>query len=408
MKRFTSLTVALLVGTGWFASARTATAGSRELSYAVEDAAYQAVMQMATDSRVNVKRIAFVKLMKGDAKIPESDALATVFENGLIQVPSEFEFLTHQDQAGEWTEIDRFFDAATDFGDYDPKTLPKAGVFKMAEAFVIGRVIDAQDAAGETSIRISLRLIRIDTAERLWAGTVEGVYDDPGPDYQMVNDTARLAINKAVQAAAADATLARLAGYQVLVLPFEGPLGRAVTQTFIKKIAEKTDIKVLDLPNGSASDRMIARFLRERTGTNRQISNSLLKRIVTNIDGGRGKQMGKMVVLKGGVTTLELSPTTIVDPVGACLSKATGSFTPPKVNPVRVKVGFDAKFLDIDDGFATVASVKGFGEQITDVGKTLLDQLVALLTLRNVCLLVGAVIALSFLAWIFSHMVRVR
>lgn len=409
MKRFTGLAVAAWVGASWFASVGTAAAGSRELSYAVEDAAYQAVMQMATDSRINVKRIAFVKLMKGDADISEFSEAATVFENGLVQAPSEFQFLTHQDHAGEWTEVDRFFDAATDFGDYDPKTLPKVGVFKMADAFLIGQVLGgAESSAVRASVRVSLRLIRIDTAERLWAGTVEGVYDDPGPDYQLVDDTARQAVNKAVDAAAADATLSRLAGYQVLVLPFDGPLGRAVTQTFIKKIAEKTDVKVLDLPNGSAGDRMIARFLRERAGTNRQVSNSLLKRITTDVGGGRGQSGEKLAVLKGGVTTLEVSPVTLIDPVGAVLGTATASLTPPQVNPVRVKLGFDAKFLDVNNGFATVASVKGFGDALKDVGTSLGDQLLALVTLRNVALLVGALIVLAVLIKFFSLMVRVR
>jgi hypothetical protein len=408
MKRFTGLAVAAWVGAGLFAFARTAAAGSRELSYAAEDAAFQAVTQMATDSRVNVKRIAFVKLMKGSADIPEYEEISTVFENGLVQAPSDFQFLTHQDHAGEWTEIDRFFDAATDFGDYDPKTLPKIGVFKMADAFVIGQVLGAESGSNKASVRISLRLIKIDTAERLWAGTVEGIYDDPGPDYQVVDDTARQAIDKAVQAAASDATLSRLAGYQVLVLPFEGPLGRAVTQTFLKKVAENPEVRVLDLPNGSASDRMIARFLRERAGTNRQVSNSLLRRIANDIGGDRDKPGDKLAIMKGGVTTLEVSPATLVDPVGACLGTATGSATPPKLNPVRVKLGFEAKFLDVGDGFATVASVKGFGEQLKNVGVTLVDQILALATLRNVGLIIGAVIVLFLVGMVLKQMVRVR
>ncbi len=405
MKTFTRLAAAAGGAACFLAGALSAAAGATELSYAVEDAAYQAVMQMASDARVNVKRIAFVKLMRGSEDIPQFAEIATVFENGLVQAPTEFQFLTHQDQAGEWTEVDRFFDAATDFGDYDPATLPRVGVFKMADAFLIGQVLGASSAAGKSSVRVSLRLIRIDTAERLWAGTIEGAHDDPGPDYQMVDDTARQAINKAVAAAAADATLARLAGYRVLVVPFEGPLGRAVQQSFLKKIAEDAGVSVLDLPNGSASDRMIARFLRERAGTNRQVSQSVLKRITTDIGGGRGAAGEKLAVMKGGVTTVEVSPHTVVDPVGACLGQVTGSATPPRVNPVRVKLGFDAKFLDVNNAFATVASVKGFGDHLKNVGQSLGDQLVALLTLRNVFLLVVVVVV----CWLISRlMLRVR
>ena len=406
MKRFTGLAVAALGAAGFLASALTVAAGPRELSYAAEDAAYQAVMQMAADSRVNVKKIAFVKLMRGSDTIPAASEMATVFENGLVQAPTEFQFLTHQDHAGEWTEIDRFFDAATDFGDYDPKTLPRVGAFKMADAFIIGQLLGAQDSNGKASVRVSLRLIRIDTAERLWAGTVEGIFDDPGPDFQMVNHTARMAIDKAVEKALASPTLAGLSGYQVLVLPFDGPLGRAMTQTFLRGIVAKdSSIRVLDLPNGSASDRMIGRFLRERTGTNRQVSNSLLKRITTDIGAARDKPSDKIVVLKGAVSTLEVSPVTVVDPMGACLSEMTASFSPAKVNPVRVKIGFEAKFLDINSNFATVASVSGFGEFVKVVSSDVLDQLLALATLRNIALVIGVLMV----CWLVSRlMFRVR
>ncbi|NLC80717.1 MAG: hypothetical protein GX748_05990, partial [Lentisphaerae bacterium] len=161
---------------------------------------------------------------------------------------------------------------------------------------------------------------------------------------------------------------------------------------------------VLDLPNGSASDRMIARFLRERAGANRQVSQSVLKRITTDIGGGAAAGE-KLAVLKGGVTTVEVSPHTVVDPVGACLSQVTASATLPRVNPVRVKIGFDAKFLDVNNAFATVASVKGFGDHLKNVGQSLGDQLVAMLTLRNVFLLV----VVAVVCWLISRlMFRVR
>lgn len=396
--------ITAVICAGLMGASLTARGGAREISYAAEDAAYQAAMQMANDKRVNVKRIAFVKLMKGSQDVSAFSEMATIFENALVQAPSEFEFLTHQNQSGEWSEIDAFFDAATDFGDYDKKTLPRSGVFKMADAFIIGQVLDAEDTGSKATLRISLRLIRIDTAERLWAATVEGVYDDPGPDYQVIDHTARMAVDKAVQSAMANETIPRLVGYQVLVLPFDGPLGRAVTQTFIQNLAKNPDVKVLDLPNGSASDRMIARFLRERTGTGAQINNSLLKKITAG-----GGSPEKLVVLKGAVTTLEVSPQTAVDPVGACLSSVTASATAVRVNPVRVKIGFDAKFLDVNNRFATVASTSGMGEYLKDVKEGIVDQLLALATFRNIALLIGGLIALIVFCRVFSSLfLRVR
>ena len=405
MKRLNGLAVSACGAVGILASALTVSAGTRELSYAAEDAAFQAVMQMATDSRVAVKRIAFVKLMRGDAKIPAGNEFATVFENGFVQAPSEFEFLTHQDQAGEWTEIDRFFDAATDFGDYNPATLPKVGVFKMADAFIIGRVIDAQDGAGKASVRVSLRLIRIDTAERLWAGTVEGIYDDPGPDNEMVNRSTRMAMEKAAEDAAGQ-VISRLAGYQVLVLPLEGPLGKAMTQNFLRSLSKEQSIRVLDLPNGSARDRMMARFLRERVGTNRQVSNSLLKRINHDLGAEKGASADKIVVLSGAVTVLDDSPVTAVDPVGDRLSKVTGSATAAKANPIRTEIVFDSKFRDINNNFTIIAAASGRGIYKPDVlQENVVDQLLALVTLRNIVLL----IVVFIVCWFVSRlMFRVR
>lgn len=401
MSKFKKITA--IVCAGMMSVAMVALGGQRELSYAAEDAAYQVAMEMANDSRVNIKRIAFVKLMRGSQDVSSFSELSTVFENGLVQAPTDFEFLTHQNQSGEWTEIDRFFDAVTDFGDYAKNTLPRTGVFKMADAFMIGQVLDSREESGRASVRVSMRLIRIDTAERLWAGTIEGVYDNPGPEYEQVDYIAKMAIDKAVDDAIANQTMTRLSGYQVLVLPFDGPLGRAVTQTFIQKVAADPNIKVLDLPNGSASDRSVARFLRERIGTDAQVSNSFLKRITS----GSGSP-DKIVVLKGAVTTLELSPKTVVDPVGACLSKLTGSKTLKKVNPVRVKLGFDAKFLDVNNRFATIASTGGMGEYLKDVGEGLGDQLLALCTFRNIALAVGALILLIVVIKFISLTVRVR
>lgn len=409
MKRFTGLAAAAMGAAGFLATALTVAAGTRELSFAAEDAAYQAVMQMATDSRVNVKKIAFVKLMRGSADISEYAEIATVFENGLVQAPTEFQFLTHQDHAGEWAEVDRFFDAATDFGDYDPKTLPRLGVFKMADAFAIGQVLGVEDKAGKASVRVSLRLIRIDTAERLWAGTVEGIYDDPGPEYEVVNYAARNAIDLAVQDAITKADLSRLSGYQVLVVPFAGPLGRAMTEAFIRGVSGKdASVSMLSLPNGSASDRMTARFLRERAGTNRQVSNSVLKRMVTDIGGARDKPGDKVAVLKGGVSMLEVSPLTIVDPVGACISKATASYTPVKVNLVRVRIGMEAKFLDINNNFAGVANAAGIGDFKVPFWIQILDQLQALSTFRNIVLAVGVMIGVLIVGMFLKQMFRVR
>ena len=219
MRGFSSVAKAMAAAVCLAGAVGSANAGRQELGYAIEDAAFQTAMKLATDERVDVKRIAFVKLMVGVTDISEASLLGTIFENGLSAVPSDFTFITHQDRDAEWTEIDGFFKAAEDFQDYDPATLPKTGVFAMADSFLVGRLVGATDTEKKSTVQVSLRLIRISTAERIWAGTVEGVYDDPGPGLEMVDSNTRLAIERAVATCAAEVS-PKLAGYQALVLPF--------------------------------------------------------------------------------------------------------------------------------------------------------------------------------------------
>ena len=320
-------TITAVVCAGLMGAALTARGGTRELSYAAEDAAFQAAMQMANDSRVNVKRIAFVKLLKGD-KSKERHEMETVFRTGLSQVPTDFEFLVNQARVDDWTEIDGFFDAVTDFGDYDKKTIPRTGVFKMADAYMIAEVTDVSEEANETKVLISFELIRIETAEIISSGNIEGVYDS-GAEHEMVDNETRKAIEGAVAKAMESKTLSRLNNYQVLVIPLEGQMGRAVADEFKSKLVANASIKVLGLPGNSKSDRSIARFLRERIGTKSQVSNSFLKKISSC-----SRLEDNVVVMKGTVTTYEKSD-------------------------VSVTIDFNTNFVDVNDSFAILASADG-------------------------------------------------
>jgi len=214
-----------------------------------------------------------------------------------------------------------------------------------------------------------------------------------------------MAMEKAAEDAAGQ-VISRLAGYQVLVLPLEGPLGKAMTQNFLRSLSKEQSIRVLDLPNGSARDRMMARFLRERVGTNRQVSNSLLKRINHDLGAEKGASADKIVVLSGAVTVLDDSPVTAVDPVGDRLSKVTGSATAAKANPIRTEIVFDSKFRDINNNFTIIAAASGRGIYKPDVlQENVVDQLLALVTLRNIVLL----IVVFIVCWFVSRlMFRVR
>jgi len=158
-----------------------ASADSREVSYAIEDAAARTVAALSADSRMRqVKSIAFVKLNLPDAKggLALGSNLSQVFESTLTAKPESFIFVTHASHAEEWKLIDGVFDQAADFETYDPKTHPELNKLKLADALLIGQVIDAKEDARdnetETSVRVAMRLIKIATGEQLWGQTIEG------------------------------------------------------------------------------------------------------------------------------------------------------------------------------------------------------------------------------------------
>lgn len=409
MRGFSSVAKAMAAAVCLAGAVGSANAGRQELGYAIEDAAFQTAMKLATDERVDVKRIAFVKLMVGVTDISEASLLGTIFENGLSAVPSDFTFITHQDRDAEWTEVDGFFKAAEDFQDYDPATLPKTGVFAMADSFLVGRLVGATDTEKKSTVQVSLRLIRISTAERIWAGTVEGVYDDPGPGLEMVDSNTRLAIERAVATCAAEVS-PKLAGYQALVLPFEGPLGKAMTQVFIGSLSKAESVKILDLPSGSAEDRMFARFLRERMGTNRELGNSVLKKINDRIGGYAGSAKDKVAVMSGAVSVAESAEIPVPTAVGGVEPVVLDMDTGLPVAPMRVEVVFDAKFRDVNDSFAVVAAGSGRGlvnPYVVEGG--LKDQFMKWLqSPKHIVLAVVGVIAALVVLWVFSRMFRVR
>ena len=115
MKRFTQYTVALMAAIGVM---HPVCAGERELSYAIEDTSFQAVMQLTSDVQGKAKNIAFVKLTypNSPSPVPNWRNLVSVFETSLVKdKPQGLSFVTHADKTESWTEIDKVFDAVTDF-----------------------------------------------------------------------------------------------------------------------------------------------------------------------------------------------------------------------------------------------------------------------------------------------------
>ena len=385
-------------------------AGERELSYAAEDAAYQAVSRISVDGRLKgIRNIAFVKLMlpQGEKELRLGNNLSITFESALSAVPSDLRFVLHGSRDAEWTLIDEIFDQASDFESYNPATHPKFKQLKLSDALLYGQVIDATESKDglKTTVRVSLKLLKVATAEVIWGGVLEGVYNDEGPDNQLLPYFAR----KAVESAAADAVAklpTNLNDYGVFLLPFEGPFGRSMTQVFLNALTaagKQEKVVIYDLPNGGAADRMLARFLRERAGAGVTLNESLLKQIETKA-GGKVKG-GKLAILSGMVTSGRVFPLTLVDPTGRPVDVLTGSDTDRRPNATHFEVIADLKFRDINDGFRVIAAVGATGVFDRDVGDDVTNQLKSFVTVRNI---IFAIVILIVIWFVMHFIVRVR
>ena len=167
-------------------------ATSRDFSYAVEDAARATVQSLAQDPRVKgIKSIAFVKLNlpEGDGALELKSNESQVFEAAMASTAAAFTFVTHDTHKEEWDLITKIFDKASSFQPsadskdvgtvaLDPKTLPEIKKLKLADALLIGQVIDClteeRKDEEETSIRIAMRLIKISTGEQIWGKVING------------------------------------------------------------------------------------------------------------------------------------------------------------------------------------------------------------------------------------------
>ena len=280
-----------------------------EFSYAFEDAAFQAATRMNSDSRMCgvATNIAFAKLWyaEGTKSQGATENEAIVFETALSAFPGSLHFVVHAGHDADWKEIDEIFAQAENFSSWDPKTCPKLKKLKLCDAILTAHLVGlSRDMLAHTvSVRLALRLIHVATAEEIWSGVVEGFYSDAGPDNEKIGPLWR----KAFESCAADAVAKlppTLDGYGVLVLPIDGQGGKAMGQVFLNALTaagRQDKIRVYDLPSGSASDRMLGRFLRERAGTGVAIDNSVMKRI-EKVAGGRGLKMDKLALMTGSMS----------------------------------------------------------------------------------------------------------
>ena len=377
------------------------TAASREVSYAIEDAAYQALTKMAEDPRVakEVKKLAFVKLwLPSDdgGALSNASTETAVFESALGSIPCGFDIVLHSNRDQQWGMIDQVFDQASDFESYNPVTHPELQKLELCDSLLLAKIIDADAEAGGkvATVRLAVKIIQVKTSRQIWSAVLEGRYDGrSAPENEALSYFAR----KALESAASDAVSklpASLEGYGVMIVPLQGNGGRAMTQIFMNALtaAGKQDkIRIYDLPNGNASDRMLGRYLWERTGSGKPLDPSVLKKIQE-----RTGIKGKLAVMSGMVASGRVFPETWVDPTGAPVDLLTGSYTDVRKNPTSLEIIADLKFRDVCDAFRVVAAVSANGIYKSDISGDLLEQARSFVTVRNIVLLVVILLVVWF------------
>ena len=333
------------------------------LSYALEDAAFQAATRMNADARVRgcVTNVAFAKLWCADGTkaIGATENESTVFETALAETPGTLHFVVHAGHDADWKMIDEIFAQAEDFSSWDPKTCPTLKKLKLCDAILtanlVGASVDSKTHA--LSVKLALRLIRVATAEE-WGWNVEGTYSDAGPGNESVSPEWR----KALEACAADAVKKlpkELDGYGLLMLPIEGKGGKAMKQVFLNALTaagRQGQIRVYDLPEDNAADRMLGRFLRQRAGTSFSFDDSVLKRI-ERVSGG-GLRGGKLALMTGNMSVVSEDPQFPLDANGLPVDFITGSGGAVRK---RYELTADLKFRDVNDNFRLVASIGASG-----------------------------------------------
>ena len=338
------------------------------VSYAFEDAAFQAATRLNANSRVcsMATNVAFAKLWydEGAKAQGASENEAIVFETALSAFPGALHFVVHTGHDADWKLMDEIFAQAENFSSWDPKSCPKLKKLKLCDAILTAHLVGIyrDSAAHALSVRLALRLIHVATAEEIWSGVVEGAYSDVGPDNEKVSPQWR----KALESCAADAVTKipqTLDGYGLLILPIEGQGGKAMGQVFLNAltVAGRQDrIRVYDLPTGNAADRMLGRFLRERAGTGVAIDDSVLRRI-EKVSGGADMKVEKLALMTGNMSVVNEDPKWQLDANGLPVDFIGGQAASESAARKRYEITADIKFRDVKDHFRLIAAIGATG-----------------------------------------------
>lgn len=187
-----------------------ASAASRAVDYAAEDAAFSTVKALR-DSNVAAQRIAVLPLAGDRAE------LSTLLRSELVRYSDYYEFYVRND--AEWNGLLSEIEFGDRRGDVmDAATIQKFGKVKGVDAILYGAVREAStEENGDGRVRLNLMLADVETGQQLWAGMIEGEYLNLTPPDTVLQ---RAAVTSAEAAAKEFAQVkSRLGTLDILIFP---------------------------------------------------------------------------------------------------------------------------------------------------------------------------------------------
>jgi hypothetical protein len=382
------MAAALALGLG--AATIGARAAERELDYAAQDAAYQAIKQLSK-LEIPTTGVAFLGLFG-----PDRD-LASVFRAGLLRYPGAYQFYTRNEK--EWNVLI----SEIEFGDrredvMDKGTIQEFGQVKGVETLLYGEVREATvDADGTGVVRVVLSAADVETGEILWSGMIEGKYETavaPPEVSKQLREAAIAAGSEAAEKLTANAD--KLADAKVYLLPLQGRSDQTagISDIVLTELVQ-ADVDSVEFfkPRVDAGDmRIVNRIAAELTGED-GIGDSV--RQFARIQ----KQLDQLYEQEDAVAPEDSEPKYAV---------LVAKVTELKDADGNASVALTLEIQDLGNQMQSLwaANVRGEVEKgkIDDIK----DEALGLLTVRNIAIAVGALVALVIIWRFMRLMTRAR
>jgi len=202
---------------------------SREIDYAVEDAAVKTIQELA-ERNFNIDNIAFIGLSN------DRNDLTHVFRSGLLRVPGTYSFFTRDDS--ELNLLVKEIEFGELRGDImNSTTIKKFGKIKGVDALLYGKVQEATSEDKNGIFRTVLTLADIETGELLWTGNITGKYTSHVEHQNIDQKIIEAAIDAGRKIAQKISDSHNMTASDIFILPLVGKMGDELSDIVTTEIA---------------------------------------------------------------------------------------------------------------------------------------------------------------------------